>query len=232
MAEASETPSDSKKRPFGQETCIKGDIKRSRASPAGAVVSLNVGGRRFEVTRDALCAQPSSMLARMFDPESRFGTPTLDAQGRVFIDRCPEMFCHVLSFLRAGRLIPPVSNQQRLEGYGDSAKVLSCVGVDLPVLNRLSAEAEYFCLDGLLACIREIIVGKPVRELHRAGFSVGKWPGAMHICSHMGLRAYARKTKHAYIHTYTPARVRVLVCAVRNAGSTPAAAPWRARRSQ
>ena len=35
-----------------------------------SVVTLNVGGTKFVTTRQTLCSDPDSMLAKMFDPES------------------------------------------------------------------------------------------------------------------------------------------------------------------
>ena len=35
-----------------------------------SVVSLNVGGTKFDTTRQTLLTDPSSMLAKMFDPVS------------------------------------------------------------------------------------------------------------------------------------------------------------------
>ena len=35
-----------------------------------SVVSLNVGGTKFVTTRQTLLSHPTSMLAKMFDPES------------------------------------------------------------------------------------------------------------------------------------------------------------------
>ena len=40
------------------------------SSSLNSVVTLNVGGTRFETTRQTLLTDPNSMLAKMFDPVS------------------------------------------------------------------------------------------------------------------------------------------------------------------
>jgi len=64
------------------------------------VVNLNVGGKKFAVSHTTLTkSHPDSMLAVMFSGRH---TITLDEQGFVFIDRDPDLFRHILSFLRFG----------------------------------------------------------------------------------------------------------------------------------
>ena len=55
-------------------------------SPIDRVV-LNVGGTRFETTKQTLCTYPDSMLAKMMDPVSPFFQ-----DGSPFIDRDPTCF--------------------------------------------------------------------------------------------------------------------------------------------
>ena len=89
-------------------------------------VTLNVGGRVFCTTRATLCADPHSKLARMFS-----SAPPLvatDGTGAYVIDRSPELFAHVLQFLRAGHIVPPRDVS----------------------LMQLAGEAEFFELSGLL----------------------------------------------------------------------------------
>lgn len=58
------------------------------------IIHLNVGGRRFVTTRETLCADPNSMLAKKFDPDSDFAFQEIN--GAVFIDRDPDSFKFVL----------------------------------------------------------------------------------------------------------------------------------------
>ena len=67
----------------------------------GKVVFLNVGGRHFDVSLSTLTQQhPHSMLAVMFSGRHEVVKEPRD--DRVFIDRDPDSFKHVLSFLRLG----------------------------------------------------------------------------------------------------------------------------------
>jgi len=63
------------------------------------IIKLNVGGRIFVTKRCTLCACPDSLLGRMFDPDSEFAQPA-EIDGCVFLDRDPDMFTHVLQYLR------------------------------------------------------------------------------------------------------------------------------------
>ena len=68
----------------------------------GGIVKLNVGGKLFVTSAQTLiAASPNSFLARIMSG----GLPsTLDEHGSYFIDRCPELFEKVLTFLRTKRI--------------------------------------------------------------------------------------------------------------------------------
>ena len=67
----------------------------------GKVVYLNVGGRHFDVALSTLTERhPYSMLAVMFSGRHEVVKEPRD--DRVFIDRDPDTFKHVISFLRLG----------------------------------------------------------------------------------------------------------------------------------
>eukprot|EP00088_Acartia_fossae_P062003 TRINITY_DN7462_c0_g1_i4.p1 TRINITY_DN7462_c0_g1~~TRINITY_DN7462_c0_g1_i4.p1 ORF type:complete len:166 (-),score=25.60 TRINITY_DN7462_c0_g1_i4:341-838(-) len=97
------------------------------------IIVLNVGGTRFETTRATLVSQPDSVLAKMFDPDSPL-EPAITKDGAYFLDRDPETFSLILSFLRSGEI------------FVDSKMVL----------NKLSHEAKFYQLPGLEAKIQEI----------------------------------------------------------------------------
>ena len=77
-------------------------MKRSRthlfATADDAVLSLNVGGARFQMSRDTAARIP------YFRPflEGRFDF-TRDDDGWIFVDRCGELFKHMLQFARDAR---------------------------------------------------------------------------------------------------------------------------------
>ena len=68
----------------------------------GAIVKLNVGGKLFVTSAQTLTvASPNSFLAKIISG----GLPsTLDDNGAYFIDRCPELFEKVLTFLRTKKI--------------------------------------------------------------------------------------------------------------------------------
>jgi len=68
------------------------------------IISLNVGGTRFETTRQTLLHDPGSMLARMFDPVSPLQPGVKRGDDSFFLDRDPAYFRPVLNYLRTGQL--------------------------------------------------------------------------------------------------------------------------------
>merc|ERR1712117_549841 len=71
---------------------------------ASNLITLNIGGTNFTTTVATLTQYPDSMLAAMFDPESERPPAMKDDKGNFFIDRDPEPFRIILSFLRSARL--------------------------------------------------------------------------------------------------------------------------------
>ena len=69
-----------------------------------SIIDLNVGGTRFQTSRQTLTADTNSMLAKMFDPESSFSAPGVKKDGAYFLDRDPVHFGAVLNYLRSGHL--------------------------------------------------------------------------------------------------------------------------------
>lgn len=68
------------------------------------IITLNVGGTRFETTRQTLLHDPGSMLARMFDPVSPLQPGVKRGDDSFFLDRDPAYFRPVLNYLRTGQL--------------------------------------------------------------------------------------------------------------------------------
>ena len=111
------------------------------------IIKLNVGGRIFMTKRRTLCACPDSMLGRMFEPDSEFAKPA-EIDGCVFLDRDPEMFGHILNYLRSKRFF-----------------FLKMNSFDL---HQLMNEADYFGFielrEELLACSEKIEVEENWKE--------------------------------------------------------------------
>ncbi|KAG0432530.1 hypothetical protein HPB47_020760 [Ixodes persulcatus] len=99
------------------------DMSSARASSSG-VLELNVGGSAYATSLDT--AQSCPVLAELAESGPR------DSQGRVFVDRDGPLFRFILDFLRSGRLLLPEEFRE---------------------LARLKAEAEYFKMDTLVACL-------------------------------------------------------------------------------
>merc|ERR1740131_78004 len=92
------------------------------------IIILDVGGVRFKTCRQTLCSDESSMLAKMYSPDSVIPPGIKTDDGAFFLDRTPEVFKEVLDYLR----------------YGELSKDLSAA-----MLRKLKKEADFFLLDGL-----------------------------------------------------------------------------------
>jgi len=68
------------------------------------VVTFNVGGQPYQVSRTLLNSHPETMLAKSASERWQ-----ADSDSEIFIERDGEMFRHVLSYLRDGRVDLPVT---------------------------------------------------------------------------------------------------------------------------
>ena len=113
-------------------------IKRLRAQKDNHdIVRLNVGGRSFVTTRRTMIVYPNSLLARIFNgnqPNEYF------CNGEVFFDRDPEMFSHVLQFLRNKTLSYSCTSMQSKD-----------------FLHNLLCEARFFKLEDLIGICMSLI---------------------------------------------------------------------------
>ena len=143
-----------------------GTVGSNAKSKSSDIIGINVGGQIFTTTRATLCSQPGSMLARMFAAESPFQEFAQDDDERIYLDRDPEAFEHVLAFLRAGKLVrPPMMAENKVE----DPKLYK---LDPLALRVLAIEADYFGLGSLLKVVNELIDGFSATELAKAGFDV------------------------------------------------------------
>lgn len=78
-----------------------------------AVICINVGGTRFETTRETLKREPESVLAKIFDPDTS-ESPLLIKDGSLFLDRNPDVFKVILDYLRLGELCASVVHNEAL----------------------------------------------------------------------------------------------------------------------
>ena len=84
---------------------------------------LSVGGVLYTCTRSTLCSEPKSVLARMFNKDSRI-PPAQSVDGVSCIDADPECFKIILTWLRR--------------------KLLVDLSASSVTVKQLLAEAEYF----------------------------------------------------------------------------------------
>ncbi|KAJ3320418.1 BTB/POZ domain-containing protein kctd3 [Blyttiomyces sp. JEL0837] len=94
-------------------------------STRSKIVKLNVGGTAFSTTSDTLLWSPDSFFTKLF---SGAFTTTLDEHGAIFIDRDPDAFKCLLSYLRTKKIS----------------------FVDGVTAHRLREEAEYFNIQSLI----------------------------------------------------------------------------------
>lgn len=103
------------------------------------VIGLNVGGRKFYTHKSTLTNGSAYFAARF---SGNFGTESItDEDGRdvYFIDASPELFEHILHFLRRG--IPSWAKNLYKE--------------DPNLYKNLINEAEYFGVESMLVCLRK-----------------------------------------------------------------------------
>ena len=87
------------------------------------VVTFNVGGQPYQVSRTLLNSHPETMLAKSASERWQ-----ADSDSEIFIERDGEMFRHVLSYLRDGRVDLPVTVTKK--GLLSELKYYGVEGVD------------------------------------------------------------------------------------------------------
>lgn len=106
-------------------------------TPYPKVVTLDVGGRKYKTYTATLRAESGFFRCQLSD---RF-TWERENDGSYFLDADPDLFKHLLCFMRRPNVFPLF--------YTKAA------GFDFDLYNRLEMEAEYFQIDALQAWIKE-----------------------------------------------------------------------------
>jgi hypothetical protein len=104
---------------------------------------LDIGGHKFKVSRDTLRAESGLFRRQLsdcftWDPE---------ADGSFFLDADPDLFEHLLRFMRRPEVFPL---------FYDAAK-----GFDYNLYSRLQAESAYFQIDVLHEWIKNKVLHIP-----------------------------------------------------------------------
>lgn len=104
----------------------------SHSSNRATWIRLNVGGTVFQTTRQTLCRETNSFLARLCQEDDDLPSEK-DGTGAFLIDRDPEYFAPVLNYLRHGKLV--VNKGVSLEGVLEEAEFYN-----LPRLIQICSE--------------------------------------------------------------------------------------------
>ena len=101
------------------------------------VISINVGGRKYQTSPETLRAESGLFRHQLSD----CFTWTPESDGSYFLDADPELFEHLLRFMRRPDVFPLFYTKSN--------------GFDYGLYSRLEAEAEYFQIDALHQWIKE-----------------------------------------------------------------------------
>ena len=115
---------------------------------------LDIGGRKFKVSRDTLQAESGLFRHQL---SGRFPwEPEMD--GSYFLDADPDLFEHLLRFMRRPEVLPL---------FYDAAK-----GFDYDLYNRLEAESQYFQINVLHEWIKNKVCRIHCVDVFRANICV------------------------------------------------------------
>jgi hypothetical protein len=149
-----------------------------------SVITLDIGGRLFKASTDVLIAE-SGLFQRQLS--GRF-TWTPQADGSYFLDADPEIFEHLLRYMRRPGSCPLFWSKER--------------GFDYDMYRRLQDEAEYFQVDALYRWIKEMRYTSAVNIYVHAPKIVEATcvPGAAFLIGNLSeSRHFVTKTRHTYV---------------------------------
>jgi hypothetical protein len=162
----------------------KDGVKPAGPTPSfPSVITLDIGGRLFKASTDILIAE-SGLFQRQLP--GRF-TWTPQADGSYFLDADPEIFEHLLRFMRRPGSCPLFWSKER--------------GFDYDMYRRLQDEAEYFQVDTLYHWIKDkeykkavTIYVHPVKVVEATHV-----PGVFLAATLSESRHFVTKTRQSYV---------------------------------
>jgi len=138
-------------------------------------IRLNVGGQLFQTSRTTLLnREPNSVLAKMFDPESKIQPSCEDSSGAYLIDRDPKYFAPLLNYLRTGNLIidPDTNSRGCLNfplipySFTYNFAILFYKKFILPIAGVLE-EAKFYDLQHCISTLEKTIISEDEMPLTR-----------------------------------------------------------------
>ncbi|KAL7480628.1 hypothetical protein ACHAW6_006303 [Cyclotella cf. meneghiniana] len=131
-------------------------------------IKLNVGGKRFEVSRSLIKQYSDSMIARLVSDNWR----KTDQAEAIFIDRDGDLFGYILNYMRYGSIVLPVNLpksmfQRELDFYGLPSTYGITQESSIETMKELqncveNAELHHDMLLIATSCYHQYMVGKKV----------------------------------------------------------------------
>ncbi|GAX22423.1 hypothetical protein FisN_14Hu037 [Fistulifera solaris] len=126
------------------------------------IVRLNVGGTRYDVSRDTLARCEGSMLASLISKQWKEG----NLNEPIFIDRNGRLFEYILDYLRTNEVHLPLSvNRTAVEKEFDYYAIpVDWTQVHLPSLDEWMEEVELRQMQQFVTFVREELSKLPYWE--------------------------------------------------------------------